>query len=1429
MIGDYLLDRAARSARRKGNAARDERRWTDAVAQYRRYLSRQPQDAAIWVQLGHMLGESGQFDEAERAYQTADKLQPGNADLALCRGHLAVRQGKVEEARLHYTDSLLLDGNTDARNALANLEPSPAEQAEDETTDAAPDAPGGTGFGPVPPQDEPQAAEETPAPPAAEEQQPEEISTRVGRFDGWFQRSVSGFVLAEPGERPLVEFRVDGQVIGRTRARLPRDNASEHGFRAMLDVDGDTAIVSAYRLPGGEELDNSPVQLHPNPAFGHGAPRAAWMANSTIAKPFAMPATGEVALFVTHAPMGKLKPHVPGYLRALKDQGVATLLVAVADRPLDLPSSVLDLLAGAMVRENVGYDFAAWAHALKLYPELFGAKLLLLLNDSVMGPVDGPRFARMMERVRASEADLVGLTESHEYGWHLQSYFVACKPRLLSSWAFHGFWDRVQMLGSKDDVVRTYEIPFARAMESYGHTVEVLFPSHLAINPSLFGWRELLADGFPFVKLLLLRGLFPEADTDGWRDTLVEAGFDIGLIDQTIGAANEYGPEGPNHGLLTRHIAHAPDAPKQRLKIAFYGPWNYDNGLGSASRNLLAALRRTGARVNAHPIKKPFHVHRPLTPPVDILDFEGTPDIAIVHLNPDSWHLLTDEQLHAVRSAHRRIGYWVWEMGHLPPAWRAEFHSVDRIWSPSRYCADVFARESDAPVDVIPHPVPVAPARAVDRKALFRDLGLRADGRIILYVFDGSSYLVRKNPAALVRAFAASGLGEQGWTLVLKTKHLMDRPEDGAAFKALAEGTPSVHLIDRSLDPATLADLVAAADIYASPHCSEGFGLTIAEAMAAGKPVVATDFSGSRDFLDASCGYPVRAHRWELSEDFGHYTAGGEWARIDEPALANALAKAAASVDTGDTRIGDAARQRIAGMLSLEAVAHQIVESLDATVHRGGPARPAGGFGSNIDAGVPFDDVDWSEGLVAVPLAEDGSLDPERLADLPTEADRWIAFAPEQALASPQFERSVLDFAAGRPDAAILYADDVAVGEAQGIDQIRLKPEFDVTLLAAQDYVGWPVIVRASALAQLGLRAEHGAAVLTDLLLRAHAAGLSIVRIPEVLLAFNGPRPRVPAGKRRTVLQELPAFALHDVAEGRAPGLLALERRFDPGTMPPVTLLIPTRRSPTPDGQSTYIERLLGGIAETNWPMERLKVIVGDDIEDEAPWAERNWPFELTRLATPRAPDEPFNYAAKMNRLWRAAETEQLVFLNDDLLPLGTGWLKGLQTFALDEGVGGVGARLLYEDGRLQHAGIAPLFAAVAHVWLGARADQGGYQDWALAQREWSMVTGAVFATRRSLMEKVNGFDEGFSLEFNDVDLCLNLRAMGYRIVYTPDAEFTHAEKASRGETLPPGEEMARFTTRWRRWLEADPAFHPRHHRERFDLAPQDDPHAWYR
>jgi GT2 family glycosyltransferase len=108
------------------------------------------------------------------------------------------------------------------------------------------------------------------------------------------------------------------------------------------------------------------------------------------------------------------------------------------------------------------------------------------------------------------------------------------------------------------------------------------------------------------------------------------------------------------------------------------------------------------------------------------------------------------------------------------------------------------------------------------------------------------------------------------------------------------------------------------------------------------------------------------------------------------------------------------------------------------------------------------------------------------------------------------------------------------------------------------------------------------------------------------------------------------------------------------------------------------------------------------------------------------------------------------------------------------------------------------------------------------------MVTGAVFATRRTLLERVNGFDERFALEFNDTDLCLRLRSLGYRIVCTPHAEMVHAEKVSRGEALPSGDEVARFRSRWTPWIDQDPAWHPDLRRDRIDMTPEVDHRAWY-
>ncbi|HTK35876.1 MAG TPA: glycosyltransferase [Caulobacteraceae bacterium] len=638
-----------------------------------------------------------------------------------------------------------------------------------------------------------------------------------------------------------------------------------------------------------------------------------------------------VALFVAHAPDGGLKPNVGPYVEALVEAGVEVVLIAAADRPFAIEPALAARLTGGFVRENLGYDFAAWAHVMRAEPALFSAETLLILNDSLIGPSSVAALSALLDQVRASSADVVGATDSREHGWHLQSFFVAFKRRALSSVAMQGFFGAVRCLDDKDQVIRAYEVRLAAALRGGGLTCEALFPSADGVNQTLFHWRGLIDAGFPFVKTLTLRrGDEPGVDISGWRETLAAHGFDLATVDATLGSPVR--PSTPSS--LRSPLLKAPTraaVSTEPWKVAFIGPWNYGSGLGEASRGYLSALWRAGVRLNLHPVEGPFNLHARFNPSVSLNEFEGPADVAIVHLNPDAWQLLGEAERAVIDRARRRAGLWVWEMGHLPKSWSPNFGKVDAVWAPSRYCADIFAAGGAARVEVIPHVVPVGPPPDASARAQsLGRFGLPADARVVLYTFDGSSYLVRKNPEALVRAFAASGLADEGWRLVLKTKHLMYRPAEGRALMALVGANPAVRLIDQRLSREEMAALFAAADIYASPHRSEGFGLTIAEAMAMGKSVVASDFGGSRDFLDDSCGYPVPVRVVKLDRDHGHYTRGGVWGEVDEAAFAEALRAAARRLSAGDHAIGSRARARVAERLSAAAVGQALKTALDA-------------------------------------------------------------------------------------------------------------------------------------------------------------------------------------------------------------------------------------------------------------------------------------------------------------------------------------------------------------------------------------------------------------------------------------------------------------------------------------------------------------------
>jgi glycosyltransferase involved in cell wall biosynthesis len=329
-------------------------------------------------------------------------------------------------------------------------------------------------------------------------------------------------------------------------------------------------------------------------------------------------------------------------------------------------------------------------------------------------------------------------------------------------------------------------------------------------------------------------------------------------------------------------------------------------------------------------------------PAVDICDFSGPPDIAIVHLNPDGWPgvvsegVLSEAHIRVIESAASVVGIWVWETDSVPESWAPAFERVDCIWVPSCYCADVFRAKAKVPVDIIPHVVTVPPtvpdSKRVQRTK--RRLGLAESKRVVLYAFDGSSYLARKNPFALVRAFDRTGLSEKGWQLILKTKHLFDQFEQGRILTQLVKRVRGAVLIDRPFSKEKMDELMAATDIYASPHSSEGFGLTIAEAMASGKIVIATDYGGSRDLLTAACGLPVRYHLQAIEDDHGPYARRGVWAQVDEDHLAQSMLAATALVDAGDGHLGDAARARVKDLLSPRAVGAAMCDSLTQLLNR---------------------------------------------------------------------------------------------------------------------------------------------------------------------------------------------------------------------------------------------------------------------------------------------------------------------------------------------------------------------------------------------------------------------------------------------------------------------------------------------------------------
>lgn len=239
------------------------------------------------------------------------------------------------------------------------------------------------------------------------------------------------------------------------------------------------------------------------------------------------------------------------------------------------------------------------------------------------------------------------------------------------------------------------------------------------------------------------------------------------------------------------------------------------------------------------------------------------------------------------RSIVRTVGVFFWETDAVTEAMIEGLHAVDEVWAGSRYVADSLEPHTDTAVHVVPVPI-VAPTPSGDGRAL---LGVDADRPVVLFTFDFHSVAQRKNPHGLVEAFRQAIGPDDGPVLVLKSINGDRVPDELERLMWATRDRDDMRVLDGYRTPGEVSAMIAAADVYASLHRSEGFGLTIGHAMALGTPVVITEGSGPADFTDGTSATLVPAEIVSVGPGAAPYPVHGTWWEPDLAAAGEGIVR----------------------------------------------------------------------------------------------------------------------------------------------------------------------------------------------------------------------------------------------------------------------------------------------------------------------------------------------------------------------------------------------------------------------------------------------------------------------------------------------------------------------------------------------------------
>jgi GT2 family glycosyltransferase len=407
-------------------------------------------------------------------------------------------------------------------------------------------------------------------------------------------------------------------------------------------------------------------------------------------------------------------------------------------------------------------------------------------------------------------------------------------------------------------------------------------------------------------------------------------------------------------------------------------------------------------------------------------------------------------------------------------------------------------------------------------------------------------------------------------------------------------------------------------------------------------------------------------------------------------------------------------------------------------------------------------------------------------------------------------------------NADIVYSDEDKIDPSGVHVEPHFKPDFAPDYLFCNNYICHFAVFRKTLLDDIGgFRGGFEGAQDFDLLLRATEKTQRVEHIPKVLYHWRKTdnstatssvmKPKASQAGVRALGESLKRRGIDATPDhGPFPTTYRVRRRIE-GT-PLVSILIPFRDKP--DLLRTCIDSILDKTEYANYE------IVGIDngsIEEATHSLMRSLTARDARVRFVRY-DAPFNYSAINNFGARQVKGEYLLLLNNDTEVIARGWLGAMLEYAQRPDVGVVGAKLLYTDKRIQHAGVIVGIGGVAgHAHLMERGDEPGYFSRAQLPQNLSAVTFACAMVRKSVFEELGGLNEReLTIAFNDIDFCLRAREAGYLVVYTPYAELFHHESRSRGYE-DNAEKQARFSleiqymqTRHQQVLErGDPYYNP--------------------